>query len=75
MKVRPYKKAGLPTKFPFVACCFLTGIQLLFACPENYVEIWLVFLFLSREKVHAKQFVVLSSATCMKLGPGHAGLG
>ena len=52
-------KTGLPTKFPFVACCFLTGIQLSFACPENQVEIWLAFLFLSREKLHANQICVL----------------
>ena len=45
-----------------------TCMQLLFACPENHVEIWLVFLFLSREKCHARQIVVLSSS--MKLGPG-----
>ena len=44
-----------------------TGIQLLFAYPENHVEIWLVILFLSRKKFHAKQIFVLSSA--MKLGP------
>ena len=51
-------------------CCILlvTGIQLLFAYPENHVEIWLVILFLSRKKFHAKQIFVLSSS--MKLGPG-----
>ncbi len=51
-------------------CCILlvTGSQLLFAYPENHVEIWLVILFLSRKKFHAKQIVVLSSS--MKLGPG-----
>ena len=51
-------------------CCILlvTGIQLLFAYPENHVEIWLVILFLSRKKFHAKQIFVLSSA--MNLGPG-----
>ena len=32
------------------------------------MEIWLVILFLSRKKFHAKQIVVLSSS--MKLGPG-----
>ena len=32
------------------------------------MEIWLVILFLSRKKCHAKQICVLSSA--MKLGPG-----
>ena len=41
--------------------------QLLFACPGNHMEIWLAFLFLLSEKVHAKQFILLSSA--MKLGP------
>ena len=51
-------------------CCMLLliGIQLLFACPENNVEVWLAFLFLSREKCHPKQILVLSSS--MKLGPG-----
>ena len=44
-----------------------TGIQLLFAYPENHMEIWLVNLFLSRKKFHAKQMFVLSSS--MKLGP------
>ena len=46
----------------------LVGVQLLFDCPENRMEIWLTFLFLSREKCHAKQIFVLSSA--MKLAPG-----
>ena len=46
----------------------VTGIQLLFAYPENQVEIWLVILFLSRKKFHAKEIFVLSSS--MKLGPG-----
>ena len=32
------------------------------------MEIWLVILFLSRKKFHAKQIFVLSSS--MKLGPG-----
>ena len=45
----------------------VTGIQLLFAYPENQVEIWLVILFLSRKKFNAKQIFVLSSS--MKLGP------
>ena len=40
----------------------------MFAHPENHVEILLVILFLSRQKFHAKQIVVLSSS--MKLGPG-----
>ena len=52
----------------FICCILLdTGIQMMFAYPENYVEIWLVFLFLSRKEFHAKQNVVLSSS--MKLGP------
>ena len=52
-----------------ICCIFLvTGIQLLFAHPENHVEIWLVILFLSRKKFHAKQIFVLSST--MKLGHG-----
>ena len=45
----------------------VTGVQLLFAYPKNHVENWLVILFLSREKFHAKQILLLSSA--MKLGP------
>ena len=51
-------------------CCILivTGNQLLFAYPENHVETWWVFLFLSRKKFHAKQTFMLSSS--MKLGPG-----
>ena len=51
-------------------CCILlvTGTQLLFTYPENHVEIWSVILFLSREKFHAKQIVMLSSS--MKLGSG-----
>ena len=48
----------------------LIGVQLVFACPENHVEIWLAFLFLSREKCHAKQICVLSSA--IKLAPVHS---
>ena len=48
----------------------VTGIQLLFAFPENRMEIWLVNLFLSRKKYHAKQIFVLSSS--MKLGPALA---
>ena len=50
-------------------CCMLLliYIQLLFACPENHVGIWLAFLLLSREKFHAKQICVLSSS--MILGP------
>ena len=50
-------------------CCILrvTGIQLMFAHPDNHVEIWLVILFLSRQTFHAKQILVLSSS--MKLGP------
>ena len=52
-------------------CCILlvTGIQLLFAYPENHVDIWLVIMFLSRQKCHAMQMFMLSS--CMKLGPGY----
>ena len=50
-------------------CCILlvTGIQLMFAYPGNHVKIWLVILFLSRQKCYAKQMFVLSSS--MKLGP------
>ena len=53
----------------FSICCILlvTGIQLMFAHPENHVEIWLVILFLSRLKFHAKQISMLSSS--MKLDP------
>ena len=57
---------------PIFICWILlvTGIQLLFAYPENHVEIWLVircfFPFRGRH-FHAKQIFVLSSS--MKLGP------
>ena len=46
----------------------VTGIQLLFAYPENRMEIWFEILFLWRPKFHAKQIFLLSSS--MKLGPG-----
>ena len=46
-----------------------TSIQLLFVYPENYVKIRLVILFLSRKKVHAKQWTVVLISS-MKLGPG-----
>ena len=46
----------------------VTGIQLLFAYPENHMVVVLVILFLSRQKFHAKQIFVLSSS--LKLGPG-----
>ena len=58
---------GLPTKFHFFCIFLVTGIQLLFAHPENHVKIWLVILFLSRKESHTKQIFVLSSS--MKLGP------
>ena len=48
-----------------IAC--YSGIQLLFAYPENHMEFLLVILFLSRHKFHAKQIVVLS--TSMIYGP------
>ena len=52
-----------------VYCILLVScIQLLFAYPENHVEIWLVIMFLLRKKFYAKQIFVLSSS--MKLGPG-----
>ena len=52
----------------FICCMLLLfDFHLLFACPENHVEIWLAFLFLSREKFLAKQIFVLSSA--VKLVP------
>ena len=35
---------------------------MLFAYHENLVEIWLVILFLSSNKFHAKQIFVLSSS-------------
>ena len=47
----------------------VTSIQLLFAYPENHMEIWLEILFLWRQKFHAKLIVVLSSS--VKLGPGY----
>ena len=52
-------------------CCILlnTDVQrLLFAYPENNVGIWLVIMFLSRKKCHAKQLFFLLSSS-MKLGP------
>ena len=50
-------------------CCIVlvTGTRLLFAYPENHVEIWLVILLLSRQKFHAKQMFVLSSSTKLVL--------
>ena len=47
----------------------VTGIQLLFAYPENHMEIWLENLFLSRKKFLAKRICVLSSF--MQLGPAY----
>ena len=44
-----------------------TGVQLLFAYHENYVEIWLVVLFWLRKQFHAKQIFVLTGF--MKLSP------
>ena len=45
-----------------LVCCILlvTGIRLLFAYPENHMEIWLVILFLLRKKFHGKQIFVLT---------------
>ena len=40
-------------------CCILLGIQLLFAYPENHVEIWLVIRFLSKKKCHATTFMYM----------------
>ena len=50
-------------------CCklLITGIQLLFAYPENHMEIWLVALFLLRKKFHAKQICVLTRLS--EIGP------
>ena len=45
----------------------ITGNQLLFAYPENRVEILLEIPFLWRPKFHAEQIFVLSSS--MKYGP------
>ena len=52
-------------------CCILlvTDNQLLLAYPENQVNIWLVTLFLLRNKFHATQMFVLTGF--MKLGPGN----
>ena len=58
-----YKKDDQPN----LNLLHLTGIQLLFAYPENHVEIRLVIPFLSRTKIRAKQICLLSSS--MKLGP------
>ena len=61
---------NVPLKM-FVLCfhwwwiCFIllvTGIQLMFAHLENHMQIWLVILFLSRQKFHAKDIFVLSSS-------------
>ena len=60
-------KTGLLTKFSFVAYCLLLIFGCFFAYPENHVENWLVILFLSRQKFHAKQMLVLSRS--MKLAP------
>ena len=44
-----------------MCCIFLaTCIQLLLVYPENHDEIWLVILFLSRTKFHAKEVFVLT---------------
>ena len=40
----------------------VTGIQLLFAHPENHAEIWLVILFIPRKKFHAKLIILLGSS-------------
>ena len=51
-------KTGLP-KTNSICCILLdTGIQLLFARPENHREFWLVILFLSGKKFHANQIFV-----------------
>ena len=65
------KKKGLPIKFSCVAYCLLLlfFIQLLFAYSKNHVDIWLVILFLSRKKYHAKH------SSSRKLDPGwHSGI-
>ena len=50
-------KTGFVTNQSSICCMLLvTGIQLLFAYPENHVEIWLVILFSSWNIFHAKQF-------------------
>ena len=59
-----------PNFHSLLIACFWY-IQLLFAYPENYLETWLVIMFLSRQKFPAKQIVVLSSS--MKLGPEDKG--
>ena len=57
------------TNKTFICCILLvSGIQLLFAFPENQVQIWLVILgFFFKAKFHARQILVLSSP--MKMGP------
>ena len=51
-----------------IHCILLvTGIQLLFAFPENDMDIWLVLLFLPRQTFHAKQIFVLSQLC--EIGP------
>ena len=56
-----------------ISICFIllvTGIQLLFACPENHMEIWLVILFLSRKIFMLSNFFVLWWRV-NKLGPAY----
>ena len=48
--------------------CWILQTAVDYYILQNHVEIWLVILFLSRKKFHAKQIFVLSSS--MKLGPG-----
>ena len=60
-------KTGLPTTVHFHLTLLVSSIQL-FASPENHMEIGLVILFLSRQKFHGQQIVVLSSS--IKLDPG-----
>ena len=58
----------MPTKFPLDR----TGKQQLYTSKkaQQQLETWLVILFLSWKKFHAKQMFVLSSS--MKLGPHSA---
>ena len=45
MKIRPRLKQDYQPNFHLLNVLLVTGIQLLFACPKNHVEIWLVILF------------------------------
>ena len=65
MKIKFLDKKQVTNQISICCKLLVTGgpIQLLLAYPGNHVEIWLVILFLSRQKFHAKQILMLSSST------------